>query len=80
MKYTVRNYDEYDYNGNWHGVQICYYPNGNIMWIDDYHHGKFHGYSAVFNPDKSINYKEYWNMDNMIYNEYHANNQIQINI
>ena len=78
MKNDIRNYDK---NGNWHGLQITYWSNGNIRWITNYHHGKLNGYEAWFNPDNSINFKSYWNMTKWIYEEDHEwNKQIQINI
>ena len=77
MNKDIRNYDE---NGNWHGKQIDYYPNGNILAITNYHHSKYLGYQGWFKSDKTIAYKEYCNMNNKIYEEDHLNNQIQIRI
>ena len=77
MKQNIKNKDK---QGKRHGKQIRYYPNGNIFCIDNYHHGKWHGYQAFFNDDNSIEYKEYYNMGNSIYSEDHYHKHIQINI
>ena len=78
MKQDISNYDK---QGNYHGVQIDYDTNGNIRWIRNFHHGKYHGYRTFFNLDNSIQFKTYWNMDKRIYKEDHwIHMQIQINI
>ena len=77
MNKDISNYDK---QGNRHGKQIYHYSNGNIRWIMNYHHGKHHGYQDSFNPDKSINYKRYWNMGEWVYNENHYYKQIEIKI
>ncbi len=78
MKRYIRNYDE---NGKYHGIQINYYDNENISWIQNNNHGNYHGYSAHFNPDTSIVYKQYYNMNKLIYKEdYLWSKQIRIKI
>ena len=77
MKNNIRNRDE---NGNLHGKQISYHSNDNISWIYNYHHGKYQGYQAWFNIDKSIFNKSYYNMGKRIYSEYHWSKQIGIKI
>ena len=77
MKDNIRNKDK---QGKRHGKKISYHPNGNIRWISNFHHGKRHGYLAWFYKDKSIQFKQYCNMGKWIYDEYHYDNQIQINI
>ena len=77
MKKDIRNKDE---QGNLHGEQIDYHPNGEIRWILNYHHGKPHGYIAWFYSDNTIEHKSYWNTDKKIYGENHYYNQIEINI
>ena len=75
---NIRNFDE---NGKIHGLQIDYYPNGNILAITNYHHGKPNGYQGWFKSDKSISYKEYYDMDKLIYVEGHRwSEQIEITI
>ena len=74
----ITNTDE---NGRYHGEQKDYYANGNIGFIANYHHDKRHGYEAWFYSDKTIMYKEYWNMGNRIYVEGHLwSKQIEITI
>ena len=77
MKKDIINRDK---NGNLHGKQIYYHPNDNIGWIENYHHDKPNGYLAWFNQDNSINFKDYWNMGKLIYEEDHWTNQINIKI
>ncbi len=78
MKNNIINLDD---NGNYHGKQIYYWSNGNIQWIENFHHDIWYGYQVGFNKDKSINYKDYYNMDKLIYSENHCyNNQIEIKI
>ncbi len=77
MKDNIRNKDK---NGEYHGEQIDYHSNGNIQWIRNYHHGKPNGYRTFFNQDKTISFKQYWNMNKWIYKESHWTNQIQIKI
>ena len=78
MNKNVINKDD---NGNLHGEQIRYWPNGNIFCIDNWYHGKAHGYEVSFNLDNSIAYKCYWNMGNRIYEEHHGwYKQIEITI
>ncbi len=78
MNKDIRNYDK---QGKNHGKQISYHTNGNTQWIYNYHHGKRNGYIALFKSDKSIYFKQYWNMGKWIYNEDHWDNkQIQIKI
>ena len=48
MNKDIRNYDK---QGKRHGIQIDYFSNGNIKWIDNYHHGKLNGYEAWFRLD-----------------------------
>ncbi len=78
MKNNIINRDK---DGNRHGVQIDYDPNGNIKCIGNYHHGISYGYSAWFKSDNSIEFKEYRNMGKWIYEEDHEwNKQIEIKI
>ena len=78
MKKDIRNYDK---NGNYHGEQISYHSNDNITWIYNYNHGIRNGYHAWFKSDKAIDFKNYWNMNKLIYSEnHHWSKQIQIKI
>ncbi len=78
MNKDIINKDE---NGKYHGVQIDYHSNGNIKWIANFNRLDLNGYLVRFNPDNSINYKSYWNIDKCIYNENHAwSKQIEIRI
>ena len=78
MKKDIENYNK---QGNLHGVQIHYLLNGNIRWIRNYYHGLWHGYRVSFNLDNSIFNKQYWNMDKVLYIEDHEwSKQIQIKI
>ena len=78
MNKNIINKDD---NGNWHGKQIYHYSNGNIRWIGNYHHDKANGYRAWFKSDKTIRFKQCWNMNKWIYSEDHwANNKIEIKI
>ena len=63
---SIHNY----YHGLLHGEQISYYSNGNVKW-NNYHHAKSNGYQARFNPDSSILFKRYWDMNKYIYEEDH---------
>ena len=77
MNKDIRNRDKDD---NLHGEQITYYINGNMMWINNFHHGKRNGYQAWFNPSNIILHKVYFNMDKKIYKEIHLSKQIKIKI
>ena len=78
MNKDIINHDK---NGNLHGVQIEYHSNGNIRWIDNYHHGILNGYEAWFRSDNSIDFKDYYNMGKRIYDEDHLwSKQIEIKI
>ena len=69
-----------DKQGNLHGKQIYYHSNDNITWIENYYHGKYHGYQAWFKINGLTNDKASFNMNECIYSEAHWTKQIQINI
>ena len=78
MRNNIRNTDK---QGKLHGEQIDYYSNDNISWIENYHHGLWHGYQIGFNPDNTISFKQYCNMNKWVYEEDHVwSNQIRIKI